>query len=735
MSFAALFKVRAVSLLFSALKFICCSQVHRTVLCTLALFLRGIFGWTEVVSSPWLSWYWAMYYNNRYSAHLLYTVCFSVLVLWPIVIVSVSGGGGDKPERKRSNPEKSSSNQGVDKRSKKHKSDGDGVGVLDGNIGTSSDPVDLAGGAVAATSSANFGERGVVIDTFGNGFGGSEAIRDEHFDDDEERQMHDFMLSLHSQPTSGSSPNPATVDGSRDSWAPASNQFTDDPMRLRLRQIRTNNDGGSMGASSLGLPSTSSSIVRTAGSTGFSTFTSNQQQQLLAPGSAPLTWSTTGHQDIGLAYLNQRMDQLQNVLEQFVTAVTPLVQRDIQDRNNRLGPDVRLRTTSPTVWADSIRQRLPLPTSHSLQTAQRGHSTITTSQQLQDGQQSSQHLHGQQSHVFGQAQQLAVPNPLANRQPLQPQINPNNFAVPSQPCLPLQDRSGLSSAMVPFAGRSGLPPLDNKTLRAIKDGEYINFNTILSATSFEAALLEDDDDDTPFSLTMDTNDKGKRVLDFKPRSKGRSKVKNFQSWLIAFTWYMRAVAFYHSYLLGDLVQYQGIIANFATQYAPAAWLNYDRAFRRRVAMVPSTPWYVVDEEIFSYFLRGAPPAASRVVGSTSSSFVGSSSERCYRCRGFGHRCWQCPTLAASSGSGLQSRSLSTAVTHVLPRRPLTAPSRFPAAAVAQSSMQRTGHCFAYNGGYCPRGEQSCTYRHVCGTCGTRGHIASACPQPARSDAN
>ena len=213
-----------------------------------------------------------------------------------------------------------------DKRSKKHKSDGDGVGVLDGNAGTS-DPVDLAGGAVAVTtSSAIFGARGVT-DNFGNGFGDhrSDAIRDEHFDDDEERQMHDFMLSLHTQPTAGSSPNPGTVDGSRDTWAPASNQVADDPMRLRLRQIRSYNDGGSLSASSLGPTLTSASIVRPAGSTGFPTFASNQQQRLPASGNDPLTWSTTGHHDTNLANLNQRMDQLQNILQQFVTAVTPLV--------------------------------------------------------------------------------------------------------------------------------------------------------------------------------------------------------------------------------------------------------------------------------------------------------------------------------------------------------------------------------------------------------------------------
>ena len=233
---------------------------------------------------------------------------------------------------------------------------------------------------------------------------------------------------------------------------------------------------------------------------------------------------------------------------------------------------------------------------------------------------------------------------------------------------------------------------------------------------------------------MDTNERGRPVLDFKQRSVGRSKVRNFQSWSVAFSWYMRAVGFYHPHLLSDLVQYQGIIGRFATQYAPRAWLNYDRAFRRRVAMVPSTPWHAVDEEIFSIFLRGAP-AASRLTNAAHQLTVQSSqTERCFNCRGYGHRAYQCASPVQSSYSSSQTRAAASAPSHVLPRRPFVAFPRSSVVSGRQSSAQHS-YCFAFNDGHCPKGEQQCPYKHVCGKCAGAGHVSSACTQIRRSDSS
>ena len=192
---------------------------------------------------------------------------------------------------------------------------------------------------------------------------------------------------------------------------------------------------------------------------------------------------------------------------------------------------------------------------------------------------------------------------------------------------------------------------------------------------------------------------------------------------------MRAMAGFHPHLLVDLIQYQGIITRFATQYAPSAWLNYDRAFRRRVAMSPRTPWNAVDEEIFSIFLRGAPPALSlrQHSASLSSRFQGLTGERCFRCRGFGHRMRQCPSGGSAVFTTAQSRAPSSALSIVPPRRPVTALPRLPGSGL-QSSSGRSGVCFAFNDGYCPRGERQCGFRHVCGICNLSGHSSATCTQ-------
>ena len=44
------------------------------------------------------------------------------------------------------------------------------------------------------------------------------------------------------------------------------------------------------------------------------------------------------------------------------------------------------------------------------------------------------------------------------------------------------------------------PPLDKKIMDQIQRGENVNFNLILSATSFEISLTEDNEDKAPFSI-------------------------------------------------------------------------------------------------------------------------------------------------------------------------------------------------------------------------------------------
>ena len=535
-------------------------------------------------------------------------------------------------------------------------------------------------------------------------------------EDDDEAQIGNFMRSLHNVRRGADNllpgPSVSVLDlpdsASAPAWVPDLSAASSEPLRLRLRQLRS---GDVTATASVGQDTTS-------------TWSTQQDLSRQSLPSLPTRTSSfhPGGSDAQLDLLNSRVDALQATLEQFIATVTPMVEENVRDRNRRLGPDVRLRTNSPTVLADALRH---IPTTNAHTGSDNSLPTQTsTSQQLEQIQGQIRRLQLQQQAL--QTQQFAQQTGQATSQRATlPRLGSvsNGGSVMAQ--LPLASSCSGSG----FGAANPAPPLDKKIMDAIQRGEYINFNLILSATSFEVALMEDNEDEAPFSISMNRDERGRSVLDFKQTSASRSKVKNFQSWSIAFTWYMRAMAGFHPHLLVDLIQYQGIITRFATQYAASAWLNYDRAFRRRVAMHPRTPWNAVDEEIFSIFLRGAPPAFSLRHSSAppSSAAQGSGGERCFRCRGFGHRVRQCPSGGLAAFTPPQSRASTSALSIVPPRRPVTALPRLPGSG-SQSSSLRPGVCFAFNDGHCPRGERLCGFRHACGTCNLPGHTASTCSQ-------
>lgn len=152
-------------------------------------------------------------------------------------------------------------------------------------------------------------------------------------------------------------------------------------------------------------------------------------------------------------------------------------------------------------------------------------------------------------------------------------------------------------------------------------------------------------------------------MDIVHRASLKDKVRDFHSWLTAFTWYLRAVTHFYPHLLDDLIRYQGIVASFAGMYAAPAWLAYDRNFRQHVANNPSISWFRIDEELFSIHLRGAAARNS-----------------CFSCSGSGHVASQCPVSSAgyhASSSSASSPSLSTGPLRRAPLMPPRCPPRCP----------------------------------------------------------
>ena len=248
------------------------------------------------------------------------------------------------------------------------------------------------------------------------------------------------------------------------------------------------------------------------------------------------------------------------------------------------------------------------------------------------------------------------------------------------------------------------PPLDPSLLTAIQNGEFVNFDQLLASTQFGGAA--DLDGAGPMVVSVTRGVDGRPALDISERVSHRSRVRDFQSWTLAYTWYMRAAAHYRPHDLHQLIQYQGLIGRFAALFSTDAWLRYDRAFRRRAALDPTTRWSVVDEEIYSMYLRGAGAAARNTL-------PGASSDRpaCFGCGGVGHFQSVCPSSPAGDNARLAPRQ---------------SPGRAAPARAVPPALP-PGVCFRFNRDGCTT--PHCAFRHVCGSCGAPGHGWRACTTP------
>ena len=191
------------------------------------------------------------------------------------------------------------------------------------------------------------------------------------------------------------------------------------------------------------------------------------------------------------------------MMEEFISVVTPVIQDNIKDRNERLGPDVRLRTNSQTVLAEAFRQipttiaQATLPTAQPQQTR--------TSLRLQQIQTQIRQLQQQQQDL--QTARFAEQTGLsAGDRPASVGLGLDNGSSSWQAQLPSRTTSWAVSG---FGGSAPAPPLDKKIMETIQRGEYVNFNLILSSTSYEISLTEDNDDEAPFSISMNRDERGR----------------------------------------------------------------------------------------------------------------------------------------------------------------------------------------------------------------------------------
>ena len=157
--------------------------------------------------------------------------------------------------------------------------------------------------------------------------------------------------------------------------------------------------------------------------------------------------------------------------------------------------------------------------------------------------------------------------------------------------------------------------LSSRTTEAIIRGEFISFSLLLaelaagspafSAHSLDVAFDRDLADET-FSLAQD-RDSGSFNL-IRTSSSAKPRVTDLHSWLQAWTAYLIVRSTASPDLTSQLLAYQRTIVEAAAMYRPAAWLNYDVAFRRQASANSSTRWDAIALDLWT--VRMAPGAVN-----------------------------------------------------------------------------------------------------------------------------
>ena len=210
--------------------------------------------------------------------------------------------------------------------------------------------------------------------------------------------------------------------------------------------------------------------------------------------------------------------------------------------------------------------------------------------------------------------QQATHQPLSPPSLVPPSPNPPGLLIqssnfPAQPQLgfhqhPPQAAQIQSSSLVSgnplqaLVGTPLLPPLSEKVMKEIKNKEYINFNTLLPNTLYDASAELDN-----LYLKVNPSSNGEQSLSFASKNDRKKKIFDAASWLEAWNIYIRAMVHFHPELAPELLVYQESICTFQRLYPPSAWLKYDAAFRMNNATNKALSWARNDEYAFNRFIR------------------------------------------------------------------------------------------------------------------------------------
>lgn len=178
------------------------------------------------------------------------------------------------------------------------------------------------------------------------------------------------------------------------------------------------------------------------------------------------------------------------------------------------------------------------------------------------------------------------------------------------------------------------------------------------------------------------------------------EIPSLASWLYCFNAYIAVRT--TDPLTRQMLAYSRLIIREALRHGGSGWMEYDRVFRRQLAIDPSIPWNSLQPSLLAATVVSQPG-------------VSQSGLFCSLCRESDH---------SSSACALSSMQQATYTTRPSQAMPVgVRPPRRPESAL--------NICVNWNKGRCRRSR--CTYRHICATC-QHDHRAKDCAEtPADSE--
>ena len=226
-----------------------------------------------------------------------------------------------------------------------------------------------------------------------------------------------------------------------------------------------------------------------------------------------------------------------------------------------------------------------------------------------------------------------------------------------------------------------LPSLPENILKKIRNGEFVNLDTVLPDVGNQA-------DENPGELSLVFGEQGHR-----------SRIHDPLSWTQAWSVYMRAYCYYHPHRSLEIVSYFNHAARFLNLYRFSEFCSYDRQFRLRLASNSALRWDSIDIELQSMFLKSPSLAYSKS-------------------RGFDHSAGHSHSPTTGHSRGLASHR--TANPYSYTSSDTSSLSRFrnapqPTNPSSINITTPTGRCFSFNNnGFCDK--PTCTYSHTCQFC-------------------